>query len=266
MGKALDRTPMTKVAPPPESDTVLWTPGPLEPSLESDEIHLWLAWLDVEPRRLEMLSALLSEEEKTRAGRFRSHKDRNRFIVARGFLRHVLARYLRVSPERICFRYTPHGKPMLAPISASAEVRFSLCHSQGLALCAVALERDVGVDLERVRFDCAAKEIATRFFSAQEQAAILSLPEPARTVTFFRYWTVKEACLKATGLGLWSGLQGLVIALGEDEARVLRWGKAKPHDEKGWGIKTFEPQPGYTAALAAPGRGWRMRAWLWQEE
>ena len=74
-------------------------------------MQVWRAALDVSPGRLAALAGTLAADERARAERFRSPTDRTRFIVARGLLRAILARYLDRDPAAIAFRYNAYGKP-----------------------------------------------------------------------------------------------------------------------------------------------------------
>ncbi len=242
-----------------------WRPGPPRPSLAEDQVHLWLAKLDLQLPHVGSLWGSLSEDEKTRARRFYFSRDRERFIATRGLLRAILGRYLGQEPASLRFRYGPHGKPYLALGGDALDLRFNLSHSHNLALYAVAHGREVGVDLERVRFDETAMEIATQFFSTRELAALRALPERTRTETFFKYWTVKEAYLKAKGEGLGGEFEKFIVRLEDGRAEVLQTDADQLEEERGaWEINVSEPMPGYVAALAAAGRGWHLKAWGWR--
>jgi 4'-phosphopantetheinyl transferase len=122
-----------------------------------------------------------------------------------------------------------------------------------LALIAVASGRTIGVDLERVRSDLAADEIARRFFSASERAALDSFPSELKSEAFFRCWTRKEAFIKAIGEGLSYPLDAFDVTLGPDEpARVLRVGD-DPAEAARWTIHDLKVPSGFAAALAASG-------------
>ena len=90
--------------------TRLWSPAPASLHLAPNDVHVWLAPLDVSPRLLEALAATLSAEEQARADRFYFQRDRRRSVCARGILRDILARYLNCDPGELQFRYGPHGK------------------------------------------------------------------------------------------------------------------------------------------------------------
>ena len=93
----------------------------------------------------------LSENEWARADRFRFERDRLRFIASRGILQTILASYLVQKPDKIRFRYGAYGKPYLCWGLGSADLRFNLSHSNGLALYGTTIGWEVGVNLERVR-------------------------------------------------------------------------------------------------------------------
>ena len=158
-----------------------------ELTLPPGEVHLWLARLD----SLAPQPELLDPEERERAARFLREQDRRRFTVARGVLRSLLARYL--PPGTIRFETGQWGKPRVSGL------RFNLSHSSGLALYGFALDREIGVDIERVRDVPEMLRIAERFFQPGEVESLRARPEPAE---FFRIWTRTEAWLKGTGRGI----------------------------------------------------------------
>ncbi|HEX5035642.1 MAG TPA: 4'-phosphopantetheinyl transferase, partial [bacterium] len=140
-----------------------------------NEVHLWKANLDQPSARVDNLLRILSREERERADRFHLERDRNRFVVGRGLLRKILGRYLVIDAAAVRFEYNATEKPFLA--SGSSDLRFNLSHSQGLVVYALALGRDVGVDVERVRSDIDWEGISGRYFSASENKALRSFPE-----------------------------------------------------------------------------------------
>ncbi|HWD18020.1 MAG TPA: 4'-phosphopantetheinyl transferase superfamily protein [Verrucomicrobiae bacterium] len=164
-----------------------------------DEAHVWWASLDQAPETLAAWELTLDETERDRACRFRFARDRDRFIASHGLLREILATALSGAPASIRFAYGPNGKPRLA---AHSKLHFNLSHSDSLALVAVAWEREIGVDVERVRALPEMEEIARRVFSQEEQAAWQAAAPAERTPVFFRLWTRHEAIAKCSGAGL----------------------------------------------------------------
>jgi 4'-phosphopantetheinyl transferase len=190
----------------------------------------------------------LAPDELTRAARFRFARDRARFVVARGILREVLGAHLRVPPARLAFRSGPHGKPALAEPPAGDWLRFNVSHSDGVVLVALARAREVGVDVERMRPDVAAADLARRFFSPREQAALAALPEDRRRAGFFRIWTCKEAFIKGTGEGVSRGLASFdVVDPACDVALAI---EAAPAEAAAWALRELSAPAGYAAAVA----------------
>ncbi len=122
---------------------------------------------------VERLRGTLALDEQARAARFRFERDRHHFIVGRGTLRALLGRYLGAEPGRLEFRYEVYGRPALA---VGTDLRFNLAHSHGLALVAVARDREVGVDIEQVRPIESFERIIERFFSPRECATFRRCP------------------------------------------------------------------------------------------
>lgn len=247
-----------RAAPPP-----VWEPTPTTLALPPDEVHVWRAALDLDAAQIQNLRALLSQDESQRADQFRFPLHRHRFIAARGRLRTVLARYLNTAPQQLQFSYGPHGKPALAAAAAATGLRFNLAHSAGLALFAVAQNREVGVDLESLGRDRAAAEIAERFFSPHETAALRALPEAARRRAFYDCWARKEAYLKARGLGLALPLDQFAVSLAPGEPARLLASAEGPAETSRWQLRELPAGEGFAAALAAEGSDWRLRCWEW---
>jgi 4'-phosphopantetheinyl transferase len=177
------------------------------------EVHVWHAALDRPSTDIEQFVQILAPDEQQRSERFRFEKDRKKFVVARGLLRTILARYLSVSSDRVLFSYSSKGKPTIANIYPAGELYFNVSHSHQMALYAIALNRQVGIDLEYIRpIDAVA--LSQRFFLPSEAAMIRSLIGAEQHQAFFRGWAQKEAYLKATGDGL-GGLSSVGVALTE---------------------------------------------------
>lgn len=221
--------------------------------LQTDEAQVWRIGLDPPPGRLAELDALLSAGERQRAERFAFPHLRRRFVVARGALRTILGRYLELTPEAIRFRYAPRGKPALAEPPESP-LRFNLSHSHELAVCAVTLGREVGVDVEWVeRAGLELERLAAAFFSPTERAVLAGLPESDRAVAFFDCWTRKEAYLKARGEGLAIPLAAFDVSLAPGAPAALLAGRGLAADVGRWRLHPLELGPGYRAALAVEG-------------
>jgi 4'-phosphopantetheinyl transferase len=229
-----------------------------------DEVHVWRSDLHPGVSCAEKLLLTLCAEEQRRAERFRFPKDKEAFIAARGALRAILGSYLNVPPAEVQFCYSPYGKLSLSPEQRGAsDLRFNLSHSGGLALYAITAGRDVGIDIECMRDQLADLQIARRFFSSQETAMLASLPEHSRRVAFFNCWTRKEAYIKAKGEGLSLPLDQFVVSLVPGVAAALLSAEGDSEEVSRWTLQELFPGPGYVAALAVEGKGWRARCWQW---
>ncbi|MBW4600747.1 MAG: 4'-phosphopantetheinyl transferase superfamily protein [Calothrix sp. FI2-JRJ7] len=198
----------------------LWQPAPSCLSLSPHDVHLWRIQLVRTETELQDLRDVLSSDEITRALRFRFEKDRQRFIAGRGILRKILGRYLGVDAQAVKFAYEPRGKPLLAETFALHNISFNLSHSEDLALCVVSSIQNVGVDLEFIRAIDDVESFAKRFFTDNEYKGIKLLAVGQQQKMFFRYWTCKEAYLKATGVGI-GELEMIEVSLTPDCARIV---------------------------------------------
>ncbi len=183
--------------------------------------HVLPSWFDVWSERLDDTGALdksfevLSQEERVRARSFRFELDRVRFAARRAFVRRVLALYVGVSPADIRIRIAPLGKPGLEP---PCGVFFNTSHSDGLAVVAIAYERGVGIDIERVRPIPGVMELAERYFAPEEVRLLQSTAAESRAEVFFKIWTRKESYAKAIGAGLYVPFESFDVS--EDDRGV----------------------------------------------
>jgi 4'-phosphopantetheinyl transferase len=225
--------------------------------IAGEEIHVWLSSLPETPEYPSHLSLIISPAEAVRAARFIFERDRARFIVAHAALRNILARYTGQDASSLVIGVAPKGKPYLADYP---RVRFNLSHSGNFAMVAVALDREVGVDIERVRADRLGDDIAARFFAPAEVQDLKATPEPLRVAAFFACWSRKEAYIKARGEGLGIPLDSFVVSLGEVASLCAA------EDLERWSMCALQAPAGYAAALVAEGSGWHVRQREWPEE
>ena len=231
-----------------------------------DSIHLWTIPLDGPAARQAHDARLLSTDEAARAARFRFARDRRRFIAGRGALRRILAHYLAAAPEALRFAYGAAGKPALAQPQAGRPIQFNLSHCEHLGLLAVAHDRALGVDIERVRRASDLASLAQRFFAPQEAAALADISPPHHERAFFACWTRKEAFLNAFGAGLSVPLDGFCGSVDPDRpARLLatRW---RPAEAGRWSLADIALDPDFRAAIAIEGPLGEVRSWHLSEK
>ena len=188
--------------------------------LRDGEVHLWFADPEEtgDPALLSQYVDLLSEEERAQYRRYRFEKDRRLHLIAHALARAALSRYAPVRPEEWTFAHNAHGKPRIAGPQAGQALRFNLAHTRGMVMCGVAREAEIGVDAEDMERKSDIRGIARRFFCAPERSALEALPEAGRRDRFFSLWTLKEAYVKARGMGLSIPLNQFAFHFGEEGA------------------------------------------------
>lgn len=236
-------------------------PPPREMALPTAEVHVFRLSLDVSQAVLGKLERILSVDERLRASRFMFDRDRKRFTVGRATLRTILGLYLGTAPAAVGFRYEPFGKPAL---DAEGPLRFNLSHSADLALVAVTSRRKVGVDVERMSLGNASEEIAAQSFSPAEMAALARLAPAERHRAFYRFWTRKEAYVKARGDGLSNSLPSFDVSLEFNNYPCLFTTCLCADDTSFWTLADVEARPGFAAALAIEGAPVAIRHFDWQ--
>ena len=242
-----------------------WSAPPQTMMLGDDQIHVWRASLNLPMSRVQSLRRTLVAAELRRVKRYRFERDHQRFIVARGLLRAILSRYVGIEPGQLRFCYGPQGKPQLVGETGGEALCFNASHSHELVLYAITRGREIGVDLEYMHRDLADVEIAERFFSPREIAALRALPADVQREAFFTCWTRKEAYLKARGDGLALRLDQFDVSLAPGEPAVLLSTNDDPQEASRWSLQELNPGPGYVATLAVEGRDWQLKCWQWKD-
>jgi len=167
--------------------------------------------LDISEIEFDRLWLFLSEDERSRANRFKREFLRRNFVAARGNLRILLAHRLNCLPQEIRFSYGDRGKPYIQDYN----IYFNLAHSQDLAIYAICGDRDVGIDLEYINPECDFENVARRYFLRSEQQIILGLGDRNKDLArlaFYQAWTLKEAYGKATGQGIANILDAIDVS------------------------------------------------------
>jgi len=211
-------------------------------------VHVWAVWLKAPPEVNRAYRRLLSGDEIARADRFvfehltRSHE------LSHGALRLLLAHFLKCQPGDISFRFGPRGKPML---ESDSRICFNMAHSASLALYAITVDCEIGVDVEELRNIPEIEQVASHYFSKAEASQLLSIgPGAAAREAFFRCWTRKEAYIKAIGDGLYLPLdQFQVTLLSDAPAKFIHIGNDSAAAAE-WTLEHLNPAPNYLGALA----------------
>jgi len=225
--------------------------------LAPDEAHVWYLLTERlgDLRCLDGWHALMSAEERARHARFVFQKDRDLFLVSRALIRTLLSQYLGGDPAAWTFSRSRYGRPSLQNPPADAQLDFNLSHATGVVTCAVTLRREVGVDVEDTRRVPIEYGLFRHYFSASEVADLEALPLNQRSRRFFEYWTLKEAYLKATGLGLSLPLDAFSICLQPGRRARICFAPAIADDAASWQLEQFVVEGHVLIALAVRRRG-----------
>jgi 4'-phosphopantetheinyl transferase len=215
--------------------------------LGRDEVALW--WLATEvtgPAEWHRWFAMLDQDERARAARFRLELDRREFIAAHALLRSMLTTYLDRPAAAWRFCTDASGKPGLASEMALPELQFNVSHTRGLVAVALVAHGRLGIDVEKIDASKADFSVAEKYFAPSEVAMLQHIPERERPNWFFRLWTLKEAYLKATGTGLGTPLDSFAFTF--DPIRI-RFAHADD-DANHWNFEMLAPSDQHVLSLA----------------
>ena len=202
--------------------------------------------------------ASLSPDELDRYERIYSDRARQQFLAGRSLTRMALSRYARVPEHAWRFAANEHGRPTIDWPHNCRDIHFSLSHAFGLVVLAVSRVPEIGIDVEALDRNVDIHEIGESVLADTEALEIAhSAPDEARD-RFFSYWTLKEAYMKARGMGFslhpksfsFVDLDGLIS---------LRCSpQCDPAPER-WQFSLSKPRPEFRMALAIGSRSMRTR-------
>ena len=145
---------------------------------------------------------LLTPEEIEKRCQFKFPEHRHQYLVTRALVRSTLTGYFpRTAPADWRFIATEYGRPMIKGVNRNI-FDFNVSHTEGCIVLVVSAGRSPGVDVERNKQTTDFLEIAQRFFTGSEYRYLKDQPVEARQRCFLDLWTLKEAFVKANGLGL----------------------------------------------------------------
>lgn len=215
------------------------------------EAHLYYALEDQirEPALLAAYQALLTPEERVRKERYYFEKNRHEYLITRALVRTVLSRYAPVRPEAWAFSANSYGCPAIASPEGTG-LRFNLSNTRGMVCCLVAQDRDLGVDVEDIERAGESVGIADRFFSPSEVVELSAQPEERRRARFFDYWTLKEAYIKARGMGLAIPLDHFSFQLAAGQPIGIAFDPQLVDDPTSWQFEQLRPAETHLISMA----------------
>jgi 4'-phosphopantetheinyl transferase len=190
--------------------------------------------------------ALLSTQENDRASRYRHAVDRESYLAAHGLLRTALSWCEpTVAAQQWRFMTGPYGRPEVASPDPSGWLRFNISHTDGLVGCVVTAASDCGIDVERWDRRTDVMSLTRGVLSVREFTELMDLPAADRGRRFHEHWVLKEAYVKARGLGMHLPLDRCGFLLGGKTVRARL-----PESTAPWVFDLWRPTSRHVAALA----------------
>lgn len=149
----------------------------------------------------------VSEDKKVQVRKFYHFEDSQRALIGNVLSRYALCKNLHIKNKDITLGTNEYGKPFLL---GENKIHFNISHSGNWVVCAIS-DYPVGIDVEVIKpTDC---QIAKRFFSKDEYAALKKQPDDEKQAYFFKLWTLKESYIKAVGKGLSIPLDSFTVSV-----------------------------------------------------
>ncbi|HNW56143.1 MAG TPA: 4'-phosphopantetheinyl transferase superfamily protein [Bacteroidales bacterium] len=149
---------------------------------------------------------VLSDNERSRADKFKFAEDRFTFITSHGFLRKILACKLGIEPSEIDFYIDENNKPWLE----GDKYYFNISHTKNAFVIVLSEYYPSGIDIEYTLQKIDIDSVARIAFSEKERASLIK--DQNLQDNFFRLWTRKEALLKAIGVGIIAELPSVEVS------------------------------------------------------
>ena len=173
-----------------------------------NNIALWYGEIIADEQSNQHYWQVLDVAERAQAEKMRKPLINQRYIEVHGRLRFLLADYLQQQPRHIRIARTDHGKPYLIDFP---DIVFNISHTGQYLVVVIGHACQLGVDLELCQPRYNLPGMVDKCFAPEEAAYWHAQPETQKTIEFHRFWTKKEAFVKATGRGIALGLNRCVV-------------------------------------------------------
>ena len=261
---------MTVKEPEASAVIVRWRDLPVDIRLVPGEVHLWKFTQNRPEEDLGEFFGWLSTGEQHRAQAYRFPVDRQHFITRHGLLRLILGCYTGLHPSKLKFTLSPFGKPFLTSKSGassnSSRLQFNLSSSSNLAVLAVCLDYQLGVNVEIMQDGPNYDELVNRFFSHAEKEQWRFITPLDKKLVFYQTWTRKEAYLKAFGRGLSIPLDSFDVLLSPREPARLLTVRGLAGAAEDWRMFQLQHVSNYAAAVVVKDPGFNPRFIYYLEE
>jgi 4'-phosphopantetheinyl transferase len=210
-------------------------------TLNESDVHIWCRCTSsLDDQAVKTSEQYLSIHEQARRNRLRLEADRRDFTFAHDLLRRTLSNFADLPPGDWRFSVNDYGKPSIDSNEPRLRaLSFNLSHTRGCVACAIALNGPLGVDVERIEQSQHLQGIADQYFSEEEAAWLSACSNELRSVRIIELWTLKEAYLKAIGVGLFGSPADISFRF--DEHAQIEFMGPPANDPHEWHFALFEP-------------------------
>ena len=218
------------------------------------EVHIWSV-IPESVRAHHILDSCLltlSKTEQQQYGRFRSAEDRHCYLISHALVRQALSKYADIHPSEWVFQNSPKGRPEISNAGVPP-IRFNLTHTDGFTACVISLGGLCGIDAERINSRHNMVAIAKRMFSAEEYKQIQSLEGDCQLDYFFSRWTLREAYVKAVGVGISFPTRKLAFNVIAGNDIRIAFEPDIADSPTNWRFELFRPTEFHVAAIALGG-------------
>lgn len=176
--------------------------------MENRSVKVWLGDIESNEKAYPTHWSMLDKNERQQANNFKNDPLRQRYVAIHAKLRVLLAQTVDVDPSGLRILKAQHGKPYLADYP---DVAFNLSHTANMMAAAIAFHYELGIDIEWCKPRANLSALVEKCFADEEKRYWQQLPDSKKLPEFYRFWTRKEAFVKATGRGIALGLKQCVI-------------------------------------------------------
>jgi 4'-phosphopantetheinyl transferase len=193
---------------------MLWQLSETIPQIASGQ-NILVVYGTFRPSDLGLAGSILSKDELDFANRIRAIQQKRSWISCHVTLRLILAEFLRLRPVEINFNKNRFGRLSLA----NSNLFFNLSHTDSSFLLGFSMDGKIGVDLEKLSGDEDLTSLMEYAFSTEETGFCM---KENSAVRFLEIWTLKEAFLKAAGIGLVDNLSSVNVSGNMDNILFMK--------------------------------------------
>lgn len=214
--------------------------------MDNHHITIWQGEINGDENDAPAYWNMLEAHEQQQAALISNPATRLSYIEIHARLRLMLADTINSRPELLRIVKGEFGKPYLADYP---ELAFNLSHTANKFVIVTGFHHELGADIEYCKPRITLPALVEKCFAEEEQDYWQQLPDQEKTEIFYRFWTRKEAYVKAIGSGIALGLNQCVINP-EDHNRFLRLPAGYGHPDV-WQVKDIVTGNNFCAAYAA---------------